>query len=198
MKHDVFTFEPPWSLAFTSNPSRHGIWIVWGREKNGKTSFVLMLVKYLSTKAKVWYLSAEEGFGKEFCEAVVRAGITENDRNITISEYEPLEEVMKELRRKNSADVVVFDNLTVYRDELKKNVYQFLKAEFPDKLFIFVAHEERKEPSPSTAVQCKKLAKTIVHIKGLRATVSGRGVSGIYDIDEEKAELYWGGHSNEE
>ena len=196
-KHSTFTFAPPFSLAFTETPSDSGIWLIWGKQKNGKTSFALMLAKYLASLTKVLYISAEEGTDKEFVDACRRSGVTENDKNLHFLEYTPLEVVRSILKRRNAPYVVFFDNLTVYRDDFKQNALQNLKNEFPEKLFIFLSHEDRNEPSPSVARNAIKLAKVIVHIKGLKALVSGRGeVGGEYQIDEAKAKLYWG-DSNE-
>ena len=192
-KHSTFTFEPPWSLAFTETPSDSGIWLIWGKQKNGKTSFALMLAKYLASLRKVLYISAEEGTDKEFVDAMIRSGIVEKDKNLNFLEYTTLTEVRQILKRRNAPQVVFFDNLTVYRDDFKQNALQNLKNEFPDKLFIFLSHEDRNEPSPSIARNAIKLAKVIIHIKGLRALVSGRGeVGGEYQIDEQRAKLYWG------
>lgn len=192
-KHSTFTFEPPWSLAFTETPSDSGIWLIWGKQKNGKTSFALMLAKYLASLRKVLYISAEEGTDKEFVDACRRSGVTENDKNLHFLEYTPLDEVRAILKRRNAPEAIFFDNLTVYRDDFKQNALQNLKNEFPEKLFIFLSHEDRNEPSPSVARNAIKLAKVIIHIKGLRALVSGRGeVGGEYQIDEQRAKLYWG------
>lgn len=192
-KHSTFTFAPPFSLAFTETPSDSGIWLIWGKQKNGKTGFALILAKYLASLSKVLYISAEEGTDKEFVDACKRAGIAENDKQLNFLEYTPLNEVREILKRRNSPQIIFFDNLTVYRDDFKQNALQNLKNEFPDKLFIFLSHEERNEPYPSIARNTIKLAKVIVHIKGLKAFVSGRGeVGGTYLIDEAKAQLYWG------
>ncbi|MFY7826275.1 MAG: hypothetical protein ACOVQ4_04080 [Flectobacillus sp.] len=192
MKHEYFEFEAPWSKAFGNNPSDTGIWLVWGREKNGKSTFALMLAKYLSTKKKVLYVSGEEGLAKEFVDTMIRAGITSKDKQLGFLEYESLEDIKELLRKRNAPKIVFFDNLTVYKDEFRGNVYSELKREFPNVLFIFLAHEDRNEPSPATARTASKLAKVIVHIKGLKANVYGRVVGGEYTINTERAELYWG------
>jgi len=196
-KHETFDFEAPWSFAFGVDPSDSGIWLIWGKEKNGKTTFALMLARYLSTMKKVAYVSAEEGTDKEFTEACLRAGLSTTDKNLNFYEYIELVELRQILKKRNSPDVVFLDNITAYRDELKQNAIQNLKTEFPNKLFVFLAHEERKEPSPSQARNCKRLAKVIVHVVGLKAIVSGRVTGGEYLINEEKAQLFWGESNNE-
>jgi hypothetical protein len=192
MKHSSFRFEAPWNEAFTQEPSDNGFWMIWGKEKNGKTWFALLLAKYLATLTKVLYVSAEEGVGKEFCESIKRANIAVSDKNLGFLEYTPISEIRSILSKRNAPQVIFLDNMTIYNSELKSGELQRLKDEFPRVLFVFIAHEERGEPYTASAKLCKKLAKIIVHVQGLRASVSGRCKGGEYLIDEEKAVLFWG------
>jgi hypothetical protein len=84
------------------------------------------------------------------------------------------------------------DNVTVYKEELKQKKLLELKEKYPDVLFVFLAHEERGEPYTSAAKLIRRLAKIIVYVEGLQATVSGRCVGGTYTINEDKAKLCWG------
>ncbi|MFC0182771.1 hypothetical protein SAMN04515674_1343 [Pseudarcicella hirudinis] len=192
IKHSTFEFEAPWSNAFGSQPSDSGYWMIWGKEKNGKTWFALLLAKYLCTKKRVLYISGEEGLEKEFVTSCRRAGITEKTRNIGFSEYIPLEHIEVLLGRRNAPKVVVIDNVTVYKDDLKGKTLFELKDKYPDVLFIFLAHEDRKEPYTAPAKLCRRLAKIIVYVEGLKAIVKGRCEGGEYLINEERATLYWG------
>ena len=47
------------------------------KEKNRKSTFALKLAKSLAKIEPVLYISAEEGTGSSYTEAVARAGITE-------------------------------------------------------------------------------------------------------------------------
>lgn len=60
---------------------RTGCWIIYGKEKNGKSTFALQLAKSLAKIEPVLYISAEEGTGSSYTKAVHRVGITERDRN---------------------------------------------------------------------------------------------------------------------
>ena len=53
-------------------PSDAGIWLIFGKEKNGKSTFALKLAKELSKKKKCLYVSAEEGTDLEFIRACQR------------------------------------------------------------------------------------------------------------------------------
>lgn len=173
-------------------PEKSGVWIIWGMEKNGKTWFALMLADYLSQFEKVMYVSAEEGAGKDFVAACKRAKISDKNSNLKINEYISMEDLKQKIKSRKSANVIVLDNCTVYADELRTADFHQLIRQFPNKLFIFLAHEEKKEPYTALAKLCKKFAKVICHVKGLTAQVSGRVPGGIITIDENKSALYWG------
>ncbi len=107
-------------------------------------------------------------------------------------EYLPLSELKEKLNKRRSAKVVVIDNLTIYADELKNGGLRKMMGQHKNKLLVFIAHEERKEPYTATAKLCRKLAKIIVRVQGLACFVSGRCKGGMLMIDEEKAGLYHG------
>lgn len=190
-KHKTFAFDGVW-LDVMGEPERHGAWIIWGQEKNGKTWFALKLAEYLSQKEKVLYISAEEGIGKAFVDACARAKISPHNKGLNFKEYEPMEEVSAYLKKRKSAKIVLIDNITIYQDELKNGHFRQLLKDHPEVLFIFLAHEERGEPYTATARLCRKLAKIIMHVQGLACHVSGRCPGGKIIIDEEKAAIYHG------
>lgn len=176
------------------NAERKGCWIIYGYEKNGKTWFTLKLAKEISKYERVAYISAEEGLDASFTNAVKRAGITTSD-DILWDEYLPIEDIVKKFQKQRSANVIVIDNLTMYSDEMKPTeIKKMLLDALPNKLIIFVAHEERKEAYPAIARMAKKLAKVIFHIVGLKAFVVSRfSPGGELTIDEEKSEIFHGG-----
>jgi len=173
-------------------PESNGAWLIWGAEKNGKTWFALMLANCLSENSKVLYVSAEEGTGKAFVESCQRAGLDSVNRSLQFLEYTPLDELCTRLNKRKSADIIIIDNCTVYKDELQYGKLRELLHTYKDKLFIFIAHEERKEPYTSLAKLVRKLAKVIVYVEGLACRVSGRVPGGMLMIDEFKAKLYHG------
>lgn len=170
-----------------------GCWIVYGPEKNGKSWFALWLAKQLARFTRVNYISAEEGLADSFKEAVLRAGITTAD-NIVWNEYISVEEIIEKFSKQRSAKIIIIDNLTMYSDELKPiELKKRLLDALPNKLIIFVAHEERKQPYPAIANMAKKMSSVVIHIEGLKAFVTSRFSSGgEIVINEEKADIYWG------
>lgn len=169
-----------------------GCWLIYGTEKNGKTWFTLQLAKSMAYFDKVVYISAEEGTDLSFRKACERAGITKADR-ILFEEYLSLDEIKEKFLKPKTANILIIDNLTIYPDEFKTlQIRDFINA-FPNKLIIFVSHEERKQPYPACARMASKMAKVIVNVKGLRAFVTSRfSQGGSIVINDEMSEMYWG------
>lgn len=190
-KHDEFAFDGVWYDAM-QNPDKNGAWLIWGNEKNGKTWVTLILANYLSEFERVHYMSAEEGTGKAFIESLKRAKISPTNRSLHFGEYETVEELYIRLKRRNGPKVVIIDNITAYNDELKNGGFKKLLRDFPDVLFIFLAHEDRGEPYTATAKLVKRWAKIIFYVEGLACNISGRCKGGKVVVDEERAELYHG------
>ena len=173
-------------------PSDVGIWLIFGKEKNGKSTFALKLAKQLSKIKKTLYVSAEEGTDLEFIRACQRAGIDEEDKGLHFIEYEPLEDLRARLQRSKSERIVFIDNITVYNDELKGGVLRELQRENSRKLFIFIAHEDSTggEPATGSGKLCRKYAKIICHVEGMNVTVSGRCPGGSMSVDEDTAKIF--------
>lgn len=192
-KYKTYPFEGIFKDIF-GLPSVHGIWIIYGKDKNGKTWGTLIIVDYLSRFTKILYVSAEEGTDMEFQAAAKRANIDPNNRNIHFTEYMSIEAIKTRLKARNAPKVVVIDNLSMYKGELTSEGVKQLKLEHPNTHFIMVAHEERGQPYTAAAVMAKKLAKVIVRAQGLALMIGGRVPGGTVTINEEKAMLY---HGNE-
>lgn len=169
-----------------------GCWLIYGPEKNGKTWFTLQLAKALAYYDKVAYISAEEGTDLSFRRACTRAGINNSDK-ILFDEYLSLDEIKAKFSKPKQASILIIDNLTIYPDEFKTTgIRDFVNA-LPDKLIIFVAHEERNEPYPACARMAKKISKVYIQVKGLKAFVVSRfSEGGAIEINDEMSEMYWG------
>lgn len=189
--YNLFQFKGFWKEVL-GEPERGGIWIIYGVEKNGKTTLALKLAEYLSGYEKTLYISAEEGLGKEFQAAVKRANVDPKNKNLLYEEYLELHYVKDKLSKRQGPKIAVFDNITIYNDELKNGGLRKLASEHPNVTMIFLAHEEKKEPYTATAKLCKKLAKIIIRVEGLTAFVFGRCPGGTLTIDETTSMIYHG------
>lgn len=189
-KFNTYKFTQPYSDVF-GTPSTAGLWLIYGKEKNGKSWLSLLLSNYLSNYSKILYVSAEEGLEYEFVEAIKRAHIEPKNKNIHFIAFTPIEELYERLKKRNPPHVVVLDNLTIYNDLGREGIKRLL-MDFPKTHFIAVAHEERNEPDGSAAKMASKLAKIKIRVKGLAGFVTGRCPGGVLAVDEEKAILYHG------
>lgn len=173
-------------------PEAHGIWIIYGKEKHGKTLAAQMLGSALSAAAKVLYVSAEEGISLHFQGSLRRLNINPNNPRFLFSEYIDLDELRVILKRRTGPRVVILDNVTALLHELKQDAARKLSQEFPNVLFIYVAHQERNEPYTAIARKIKIWSKVIFRVEGLRVIVSGRVPGGEFNMNEAKAWLYHG------
>lgn len=176
-------------------PSTSGIWLIFGKDKNGKTWGTLLLCNLISALANILYVSAEEGLEVDFVAAIKRAQISHDNANIKFVEYESIPEVKDRFKKgkRNKPNIIVLDNLTMYNDMGGKGMIELERfAKDQGILIICLAHEERNEPYTSAAKMAKKLAKVIIRVQGLALIVSGRVPGGTITINEEKACLYHG------
>ncbi len=191
-KHETFPFEGVYKEVF-GEPSTNGIWLIYGKEKNGKTWGTLILANYISKMTnKIHYISAEEGVDLEFKRALKRAKIDAKNKRLQFTEYESVGDLYIRLKKQRAPKVVVLDNLTIYNDELKASGIKNLIQDFPNTLFICIAHEERNKPYTASATMASKLAKVLIRVQGLQLKVFGRVPGGTLNIDENKAVLYHG------
>jgi predicted ATP-dependent serine protease len=187
-KHKKFEFTGRWKECF-GEPPVNGVWIIMAPPKQGKTTFALLLTKYLSNFEKVLYVSAEEEDDAMFCEAVSRLEIP-SCPNIGFTKRETMEEISARLKKRNAAKIVIIDNLTMYPDFKSSDAQEFMRLH-KNILLIFISHMERKEPSTAAGKYLKKMAKIIVSIEGLKANIESRGGnSGTMLIHEEGAQRY--------
>lgn len=196
-KNSHFDFTGMWAEKVCPDPDDCGVWFIYGAEKNGKTTFALMLANYLRSMAKVLYISAEEGLRTPIRKACQLVGIPEDTTDMHMSDYLPIEDLWSKLRDRRSAKVIFIDNTTVYNEELQDKQFGLLKLmrAFPEKLFVIIGHEVKGEPYKAAAKRANQLASIIFHVQGLAAIVGGRvgeNVGQKIPIIEERAKLYHG------
>ena len=190
-KFKTFVFDGIWEKVL-GEQERGGIWVIYGNEKNGKTTLALLLSEYLTKFENLNFISAEEGTGFTFQQNLSRAKIDFKKSNIKFYDYLEIDEIENMLSKRQSAKIMVFDNATAYVDDLKTAVLRKLKRMYPDVLFIIMAHMEKNEPTTAMAKLAKKLCNVYFRIEGLTAFVGGRCPGGKIIINEQTAELFHG------
>lgn len=191
---EVYAFEGALQEAF-GQPEQNGVWFIWGRSGNGKTSFVLQLCKELTHYGKVAYDSLEEGDSLTMQNALMRVGMGDVGRRFILLN-ESLKELDTRLKRRRSPDIVVVDSFQYAHIDLKQ--YEEFIEQHKNKLIIFVSQAEGLKPWGRTAQSAMYSASLKIWVEGYRAISKGRyrGNLGYYTIWAEKAEEYWNKQGN--
>jgi thymidine kinase len=168
-----------------------GMWLIYGGEKMGKTTLSLSLAKSFTEFKRTLYIQAEQGLDKDFQKVLGRI-FDSKSKNILLSDYINIENLKEALGRRNQADVIFIDNLTIYSDELRVPDLKNLIETYPNKLFIFIAHEEDGKPYTAIAKKIKKLSKRVIKIEGHAAFIEGRVKNKKIAIDIKDAMIYHG------
>ena len=189
-KFHILKFTGKWKEAVGS-PELTGTWFIYGPPKNGKTSFAMMLVKYLTDFKRAAYNSVEEGLSLTIKIAMARVNMLEVGNKLILLEKEEIDDLIERLKKHKSPDVVVIDSVQFM--ELKFSDYKRLKETFPHKLFIYVSHVEGKLPEGNTAKRIWRDANVTFRIEGFKAfTTSRYGGGGEIVISDEFAKAHWG------
>jgi len=188
-KFHTLELDGQWKEAI-GFPELTGSWFIYGPPKNGKTSFAMQLVKYLSKFRRVVYNSIEEGMSLSIKLAIERSGLEETGGRIVFIKNE-IEELKNYLQRAKSPDIVVIDSLQFM--DLKFSEYKQLKSMFRGKLFIYISHVSGNLPDGPVARKIWRDANVIFRIEVFKAfPISRYGGGSPIVINEELAMEYWG------
>jgi len=189
-KYDLFDFEGEWYDAF-DQPETTGVWFIWGNSGNGKTSFILQLIKELSQFENILFNSREEGTSHTLRKSFDNFSMADVKKKLLVVN-ENMEELTKRLKQKKSPKVVIIDSFQY----TQMSYFQYLRfrEQFPNKLIIFISHADGKSPSGRSAKSVMYDATLKIWVEGYRAFSKGRyiGETGYFTIWEKRAKQYWG------
>lgn len=195
-RFEVADFAGKWLASF-GKPELRGVWIIYGESGSGKTHFALELLKYLSGFVdRAAYDTLEQGLSLSFQNAWKDAAMHEVGSRVVVLAKEPIKDLRERLRKRKSPDVVVIDSITALVG-FTRAVFIELINEFPDKLFVFIAHEENNKPYPAIAQHVRKLSEVKIRVEGYKAFITTRfqtenGDGGTdFVIWEQGANEYW-------
>ena len=190
-KRQTFPFEREWADAFAL-PERTGVWFIWGRSGNGKTSFVMQLIAELCKYDRVAFDSMEEGDSLSMRQKLVRAGLSKVGSRFHLLNAEPISDLRERLARRKSYNIIVIDSFQ-YTQMSYRDYIQF-KEQFKDKLIIFISHAKGSLPRGSAAEGVMYDATLKIWVEGFKAFSKGRfiGPTGEFTIWDEGAARYWG------
>ena len=193
---ETANFTGPYLASF-GRPELRGAWIVWGGSGSGKTTFTLMLCKYLAGFRRVAYDSLEQGLSLSLQKAWERVAMEEAGSNIILLNKESLAELRTRLAKRKSPEVIVIDSLQ-YWHGFKWSDFTKLKDDYPDKLFIFISQDKGGEPAGNLAQRVRYDAEIKIRVEGFKAFVTTRyedsekGEGGAdFIIWEKGAADYW-------
>lgn len=189
-------FDGPYLASF-GRPELRGAWIIWGGSGSGKTTFTLMLCKYLSKFRRVAYDSLEQGLSLSLQKAWERVGMVEAGTNVILLNKEALPELRKRLKKRKSPEIIIIDSLQYIRG-FNFDAFTKLKDEFPDKLFIFISQAKGVNPKGNLGEAIRYDAEIKICVEGYKAFVTTRyedpskGAGGAdFIIWEQGAAEYW-------
>jgi hypothetical protein len=148
-RFDTVNFTGDWLASF-GRPELRGSWLIYGGSGSGKTTFMLLLGKYLTNFGTVAYNSLEQGLSLSMQRAWERVDMAEAGSGIILLEKEPLGELRVRLKKRRSPDAVIIDSMHYWLG-FSMSDYISLLNEFKSKLFVFCAHEQKREPRGSLA-----------------------------------------------
>lgn len=189
-KRKLMQFENEFKASF-GLPELMGTWIIWGISGSGKTTFVMMLCKYLTKFGRVAYNSMEEGDSESIKLALIRVGMSEVRKRFIFLPNEPMDELKERLRKHKAPEIIVIDSLQY--SGMSYAEYKELRSEFPNTLFLMISHAKGKEPNGSVADRVRYDAFVKVRVEGYKAFVTSRyGGGEPFVVWKEKADEYHG------
>lgn len=190
-KIKYYDFRGEWEEAF-GRPEASGVWIVWGNSGNGKTSFVMQLVKYLCLWDTALFFSLEEGRSGTLMQSICRHKLEEEGKRVLYYSTTDFAEIKEIIRSHPHRKVVVVDSLQ-YLD-IRMAQYKAFKEEFSDRTIIFTSHANGEKPRGAVAESIMYDAMQKVQVKSFLAITKGRylGEKRYYNVYPKEAEKYWG------
>lgn len=197
-RFETVEFAGEWLASF-GLPELRGTWIIWGGSGSGKTTFTLMLCKYLANFGRVAYNSLEQGLSLSLQKAWERVGMGEAGNSVILLNKEELPELRARLSKRKSPEIIIIDSVQ-YLDGFNWASFKKLKREYPDKLFIFISQADRagKDPDGKLAGKIRYDAEIKIKVEGFKAFVTTRyedaerGEGGAdFIIWEQGAAEYW-------
>lgn len=195
MKKKTIPFTGAWADAF-GNPERTGVWFVWGRSGNGKTSFTMQLGKELCKFGRVAYNSLEQGVSLSMQQTLSRHDMIDVNKRFMLLNREPIAELSERMSKPKSAEFVIIDSFQYTQMTIRE--YMDFVGRHPNKLIIFVSQADGRNPDGRTARKAMFDADQKIFVEGFKAMSKGRffGPVGSFTIWPEGAERYWGRKAN--
>lgn len=192
IRHKEISLSKKWEKHI-GIPEASGVWFVYGHSGNGKSSYIMQLIKELCQHGKVLYNDLEEGVRLSLKKNIVRAGLKDDPkvkRNFLVLNKEPMDEFRLRLKKHKSPKFVLINSWQYTGYNLSQ--FKQLINEFPNKLFIIISHADGKNPDGTVAKKILYHADVKVWVEGFKAMpISRYEGNEEYLIWDEGAAKYW-------
>lgn len=189
-KFKTMRFDGAFAQSVGDEVERSGSWIIYGDSGHGKTTFTLMVGKYLTKFGRVAYNTIEEGARLTFQKAIKRQKFTIKEKRKFFILSESIEELKERLRKQKSPDIIIIDSLQY--SFLTKREYKALIDEFSTKLFIWISHADGKKPKGNLARDVEYHSDVKIRVEGFKALLKSRyGGTEDFIISKERSATYW-------
>lgn len=181
-----------WRNSFGNVPHAF-IMIIWGQSGNGKSSFIMMLIREIMHLGTILYVTLEEGISATTQDNLNRTfEADEYYTNIRFADHTATyENLFAYLKKRNTERFIIIDSVQYWHIDYDK--YCRLKEAFPRKSFIFISHASGKLPDGKTADKIRYDATIKIFVSQFVAFVKSRaGGNKPYLIWEAGAIAHYG------
>jgi predicted ATP-dependent serine protease len=170
IKFKTIKITDEWKKHLGEPQQGNSHWLVYGGSGQGKTSYVLQVVKQIcSNNQKVHYNTSEEGMKKGFQMALRR----NNMKGVKGFNYhqETMPELTARLSRKRQAKIVVIDSVQYFFRKMRSEHYFEFIRQFQDTTFIWISGADGKKPKGKIADDIYYDADIVVNVTDYNAVV---------------------------
>ncbi|AYD48226.1 hypothetical protein D6B99_11820 [Arachidicoccus soli] len=163
-----------WKNTFGEIPNSF-IMLAFGDSGNGKSSFIMQIIREIMHLGTILYVALEEGISATVQRNINRAfAEDEYYTNIRFTDHTSNYETLFDyLKGRNRERFIIIDSLQYWDIDYRK--YKRLKEAFPRKSFIFISHAEGKRPSGKTGINIYYDATVKVFVSHYVAHIISRG-----------------------
>lgn len=190
-RRETLPFSGPWLAGF-GEPEAAGTWFIYGKSRNGKTSFTTQLAAYVSQFKRTLYYGYEEGDSESIAQQFARAGAAEiSPRRLKYeTEPKPLQGLVEDLEKKHAPHIVFIDSIQEAGISYRE-AKETLIDRFPRKLFVFISQVEGSGTLSADATRYLHKAMVKIQVKGFGAFIESRyGGGEPFPVWPEKFEQY--------
>lgn len=194
-KFEFAEFEGKWLESF-ARPELRGVWTLYGKSGQGKTSFCLQLAKYLTGFGKVRYVSLEQGVSLSLQQEWMRENMNECGNQIAVVSHAELDDIVENCKSRKAAKIWIIDSINYWKGTTYRELRNKLIDANRKKMFIFVAHEKNGLPNGSVAQELYYHSDVKMRVEGYKVFINSRFATHElggepYIVWHEGAEKYW-------